>query len=152
MKSSFGWIQKDYVSWHQLLTASSWNLWLILPVVHLLELLKGKLLRRYVKPFICLMISQRCVANNKYAYILLACVSVFSCKFDFLQEEKLEPLGNITDDPWIRLLNRLYARKRRELREREKLKVVNFFVWFCVGSFLTRPKDWCLIPSAGVSK
>jgi S-phase kinase-associated protein 1 len=55
-------------------------------------------------------------------------VSVFSCRFGFLQEEKLEPLGNITDDPRIRLLNRLYARKRRELREREKLKVVNFFV------------------------
>lgn len=42
------------------------------------------------------------------------------------QEEKLEPLRNITDDPRIRLLNRLYARKRRELREREQIKVLNF--------------------------
>lgn len=42
------------------------------------------------------------------------------------QEEKLEPLRNITDDPRIRLLNRLYARKRRELREREQLKVFTF--------------------------
>ncbi|KAJ6374974.1 hypothetical protein OIU77_000028 [Salix suchowensis] len=33
--------------------------WLILPVVHFLELLKGKLLGRYLKHFICLMISQR---------------------------------------------------------------------------------------------
>ncbi|WRX19168.1 SKP1 component [Theobroma cacao] len=40
------------------------------------------------------------------------------------QEEKLEPLRNITDDPRIRLLNRLYARKRKELKEREKLKNV----------------------------
>ncbi|XP_034929602.1 SKP1-like protein 21 isoform X2 [Populus alba] len=44
---------------------------------------------------------------------------------DLTEEEKLEPLGNITDDPRIRLLNRLYARKRRELREREKLKNVD---------------------------
>jgi len=39
------------------------------------------------------------------------------------QEEKLEPLRNITADPRIRLLNRLYAKKRKELRERERLKV-----------------------------
>lgn len=44
----------------------------------------------------------------------------------FDQEEKLEPLRNITDDPRIRLLNRLYARKRKELKEREKLKVLTF--------------------------
>lgn len=30
----------------------------------------------------------------------------------------------MTDDPRIRLLNRLYARKRKELKEREKLKVL----------------------------
>ncbi|KAK4776540.1 hypothetical protein SAY86_005228 [Trapa natans] len=41
---------------------------------------------------------------------------------DLTEEEKLEPLRNISDDPRIRLLNRLYARKRKELREREKLK------------------------------
>ncbi|KAJ6410842.1 hypothetical protein OIU84_007575 [Salix udensis] len=43
---------------------------------------------------------------------------------DLTEEEKLEPLRNITDDPRIRLLNRLYARKRKELKEREKLKDV----------------------------
>ncbi|KAL6127696.1 hypothetical protein ACLB2K_071059 [Fragaria x ananassa] len=43
---------------------------------------------------------------------------------DLTEEEKLEPLRNITDDPRIRLLNRLYARKRKELKEREKLKNV----------------------------
>ncbi|GAV79314.1 Skp1 domain-containing protein/Skp1_POZ domain-containing protein [Cephalotus follicularis] len=42
---------------------------------------------------------------------------------DLTEEEKLEPLRNITDDPRIRLLNRLYARKRKELKEREKLKI-----------------------------
>ena len=44
----------------------------------------------------------------------LACVGVFSFRFGFLQEEKLEPLRNITDDQRIRLLNRLHARKQRE--------------------------------------
>ncbi|XP_041009981.1 SKP1-like protein 21 [Juglans microcarpa x Juglans regia] len=43
---------------------------------------------------------------------------------DLTEEEKLEPLRNITADPRIRLLNRLYARKRKELKEREKLKNV----------------------------
>ncbi|KAI4363650.1 hypothetical protein MLD38_019840 [Melastoma candidum] len=43
---------------------------------------------------------------------------------DLTEEEKLEPLRNITDDPRIRLLNRLYARKRKELIERKKLKNV----------------------------
>ncbi|RRT73411.1 hypothetical protein B296_00027408, partial [Ensete ventricosum] len=40
------------------------------------------------------------------------------------QEEKLEPLKNVNDDPRIRLLNRLYAKKRKELKEWQKLKVV----------------------------
>ncbi|CAL0333272.1 unnamed protein product [Lupinus luteus] len=43
---------------------------------------------------------------------------------DLTEEEKLEPLRNITDDPRIRLLNRLYAKKREELKERKKLKNV----------------------------
>lgn len=38
---------------------------------------------------------------------------------DLTEEEKLEPLKNRSDDPRIRLLNRLYARKRKELKERE---------------------------------
>jgi S-phase kinase-associated protein 1 len=41
-----------------------------------------------------------------------------------VQEEKLEPLRNITDDLRIRLLNRLYAKKRKELKERERIKVL----------------------------
>ncbi|KAG5558614.1 hypothetical protein RHGRI_008530 [Rhododendron griersonianum] len=48
----------------------------------------------------------------------------FNLPDDLTEEEKLEPLRNITDDPRIRLLNRLYARKRRELREREQIKNV----------------------------
>ncbi|KAB2597706.1 SKP1-like protein 21 [Pyrus ussuriensis x Pyrus communis] len=47
---------------------------------------------------------------------------IFHLPDDLTEEEKLEPLKNSTDDPRIRLLNRLYARKRRELQEREKLK------------------------------
>ncbi|KAK9126855.1 hypothetical protein Scep_015701 [Stephania cephalantha] len=43
---------------------------------------------------------------------------------DLTEEEKLEPLRNTADDPRIRLLNRLYARKRKELEEKEKLKNV----------------------------
>ncbi|KAK2423117.1 SKP1 protein [Trifolium repens] len=42
------------------------------------------------------------------------------------EEEKLEPLRNITDDLRIRLLNRLYAKKRKELKEREKTRKPNF--------------------------
>lgn len=41
---------------------------------------------------------------------------------DLTEEEKLEPLRIRTDDPRIRLLNRLYARKRKELKVREKSK------------------------------
>ncbi|XP_057481058.1 SKP1-like protein 21 isoform X5 [Actinidia eriantha] len=48
----------------------------------------------------------------------------FNLPDDLTEEEKLEPLRNTTDDPRIRLLNRLYARKRKELRERERLKNV----------------------------
>lgn len=40
---------------------------------------------------------------------------------DLTEEEKLEPLRIRTDDPRIRLLNRLYAKKRKELK-REKSK------------------------------
>ncbi|KAL8114156.1 hypothetical protein AgCh_021140 [Apium graveolens] len=42
---------------------------------------------------------------------------------DLTEEEKLEPLKNTSDDPRIRLLNRLYAKKRKELLERQKLKI-----------------------------
>ncbi|XP_052211301.1 SKP1-like protein 21 isoform X2 [Diospyros lotus] len=47
---------------------------------------------------------------------------IFHLPDDLTEEEKLEPLKNITDDPRIRLLNRLYARKRKELKERDRLK------------------------------
>jgi len=49
--------------------------------------------------------------------------SIFRVPDDLTEEEKLEPLLNITDDPSIRLLNRLYAKKRKELlKERESIK------------------------------
>ncbi|XP_031114083.1 SKP1-like protein 21 isoform X1 [Ipomoea triloba] len=49
---------------------------------------------------------------------------IFHLPDDLTEEEKLEPLKNTMDDPRIRLLNRLYARKRKELKERERLKNV----------------------------
>ncbi|CAN1237210.1 SKP1-like protein 21 [Linum grandiflorum] len=47
---------------------------------------------------------------------------IFHLPDDLTEEEKLEPLRNTTDDPRIRLLNRLYAKKRKELKERQKQK------------------------------
>ncbi|KAI3449199.1 hypothetical protein Pfo_005864 [Paulownia fortunei] len=47
---------------------------------------------------------------------------IFHLPDDLTEEEKLEPIKNTMDDPRIRLLNRLYARKRKELNERERLK------------------------------
>lgn len=41
------------------------------------------------------------------------------------QAEKLEPWKNAPDDSRIRLLNRLYAKKKKELEEVENVKV-----WF----------------------
>ena len=45
---------------------------------------------------------------------------MFDVRFSLLQEEKLEPLKKVTDDPCMRLLNRLYAKKRKELKELEQ--------------------------------
>eukprot|EP00887_Chlorella_sp_A99_P005072 scaffold36.g5072.t1 len=39
---------------------------------------------------------------------------------DLTEEEKLEPLRTMTDDPRIRMLNRLYAKKRKELAQRKR--------------------------------
>ncbi|KAK3122976.1 hypothetical protein QOZ80_8AG0621410 [Eleusine coracana subsp. coracana] len=49
---------------------------------------------------------------------------IFHLPDDLTEEEKLEPLENFNDDPTIRLLNRLYAKKRKELQERQRLKDV----------------------------
>ncbi|XP_076913384.1 SKP1-like protein 20 [Bidens hawaiensis] len=43
---------------------------------------------------------------------------------DLTVEEKLEPIKFKTDDSRVRLLNRLYARKRKQLKAREKSKNV----------------------------
>lgn len=47
---------------------------------------------------------------------------IFHLPDDLTEEEKLEPVKMSTDDPRIRLLNRLYARKRKELQEKKLLK------------------------------
>ncbi|XP_019178027.1 PREDICTED: SKP1-like protein 21 isoform X1 [Ipomoea nil] len=49
---------------------------------------------------------------------------IFHLPDDLTEEEKLEPLRNETDDLRIRLLNRLYARKRKQLKEKQKSKNV----------------------------
>lgn len=65
---------------------------------------------------LCIPIMFSWIFNFHFSHILM------------IQEEKLEPLRNITDDPRIRLLNRLYAKKRKELKERERIKVLlDFF-------------------------
>ncbi|XP_002982205.2 SKP1-like protein 21 [Selaginella moellendorffii] len=46
----------------------------------------------------------------------------FGLPDDLTEEEKLEPVKNTTDDMRIRLLNRLYARKRKELQDKKLLK------------------------------
>lgn len=48
--------------------------------------------------------------------------STFNLPDDLTEEEKLEPVPFGTDEPRIRLLNRLYAKKRRELAERKARK------------------------------
>lgn len=47
---------------------------------------------------------------------------IFHLPDDLTEEEKLEPLRNATNDPRIRLLNRLYAKKRKELKEQKRVK------------------------------
>ncbi|CAL5221830.1 g4088 [Coccomyxa viridis] len=44
----------------------------------------------------------------------------FQLPDDLTEEEKLEPVRNFGDDPKIRLLNRLYEKKRRELQKRRE--------------------------------
>ncbi|XP_022857156.1 SKP1-like protein 21 [Olea europaea var. sylvestris] len=57
---------------------------------------------------------------------------IFHLPDDLTEEEKLEPIKNTMDDPRIRLLNRLYARKRKELKERERLKVIHYYLMYFV--------------------
>ena len=48
---------------------------------------------------------------------------MFHVSDDLTEEEKLEPIINVTNDPSIRLLNRLYAKKKKELPEEpERIK------------------------------
>ncbi|XP_029127849.1 SKP1-like protein 21 isoform X3 [Cajanus cajan] len=57
---------------------------------------------------------------------------IFHLPDDLTEEEKLEPLRNITADPRIRLLNRLYAKKRKELKERERILKLKKSMWMNV--------------------
>jgi hypothetical protein len=76
-------------------------------------------------------------------YLLRKFFILYDCNIDsVVQEEKLEPLKNITDDPRIRLLNRLYAKKRKELKERERIKVTMSFYIF---SFSFLPSSYIIL-------
>jgi S-phase kinase-associated protein 1 len=58
----------------------------------------------------------------------------------------LEPLKNINDDPRIRLLNRLYAKKRKELQERhqrQKLKVTMTDCTCLCSAAFSDFTQWC---------
>ncbi|KAI3937398.1 hypothetical protein MKW92_051014 [Papaver armeniacum] len=50
---------------------------------------------------------------------------IFQMPDDLTEEEKLGPLKINADDPKIRMLNRLYAKKRKELKEKEKQKTAD---------------------------
>ena len=54
--------------------------------------------------FVCMNIENR---------TLIMCRETFHLPDDLTEEEKLEPVKNATADPRIRLLNRLYAKKRK---------------------------------------
>jgi len=46
---------------------------------------------------------------------------IFHLPDDLMEEEKLEQMLNITCDPSIRLMNRLYAKKRKQLKELKRV-------------------------------
>ncbi|KAJ7951148.1 SKP1-like protein 21 [Quillaja saponaria] len=96
MKNSFGWTQRDFVIWH--------------PAAHSLQL----------KPLVDL--TSRALARIIEGKSPEEIREIFHLPDDLTEEEKLEPLRYMTDDPRIRLLNRLYAKKRKELKERDRLK------------------------------
>ncbi|KAK9724648.1 hypothetical protein RND81_05G089500 [Saponaria officinalis] len=49
---------------------------------------------------------------------------IFGIPDDLTEEDKLEPLKNVTGDPSIRRFNKLRAKKRKELKEREEKKII----------------------------
>ena len=53
------------------------------------------------------------VCMNSKDDTLIMCRETFHLPDDLTEEEKLEPVKNATADPRIRLLNRLYAKKRK---------------------------------------
>ncbi|TVU24801.1 hypothetical protein EJB05_27260 [Eragrostis curvula] len=56
---------------------------------------------------------------NAFMKAMLFCLTLVT-----LRKEKLEPLENMNDDPVICFLNWLYAKKRKELQEHQRLKDV----------------------------
>ena len=59
----------------------------------------------------------------------------FNLPDDLTEEEKLEPIRACLDDPRIRLLNRLYARKRKVSLERAA-------GWFCLWPRTSGRSTW----------
>ena len=56
----------------------------------------------------------------------------FQLPDDLTEEEKLEPVRNFGDDPKIRLLNRLYEKKRRVRRADAVCCCCAVYVKFCL--------------------
>jgi len=66
---------------------------------------------------------------------LLIIPFMFSFHFShiiLIQEEKLEPLKNTTDDPRIRLLNLLYAKKKERAKRTWEVKGTTMFSLYLI--------------------
>lgn len=61
-----------------------------------------------------------------------------------MQEDKWEPIRIATDDPQVQLLNKLGERKRKELKEKEKMKV-NYLVIFRLYFMYEANDTWRLV-------
>lgn len=71
---------------------------------------EGKHVPRSGAQLPCFFLSHGNVALSAMWYM---CRETFHLPDDLTEEEKLEPVKNATADPRIRLLNRLYAKKRK---------------------------------------
>ncbi|TVU23885.1 hypothetical protein EJB05_26271, partial [Eragrostis curvula] len=70
------------------------------------------------------MLSLTTFSRHMQVYCEKQVLILFDIQRCYTQEEKSEPLENMNDDPVIRFLNWLYAKKRKELQEHQRLKDV----------------------------
>lgn len=76
------------------------------------------------------------------------CRETFHLPDDLTEEEKLEPVKNATADPRIRLLNRLYAKKRKVgLLYSCSITGCEFIVSLKLAVYCSSPKQLPAVPS-----